>query len=92
MLLSSLQPPLLERSLQFSKFHCHKDYMTTQRVANGCIAATRSAVAPRCTEEKNNFFAVLVPELARHNVLPLSPLVPVFDHMCIQRRRWCMVE
>ena len=26
MLLSSLQLPLLERSLQLSKFHCHKDY------------------------------------------------------------------
>ena len=49
MLLSSLQPPLLEHSLQLSKFHCHKDYMTTQRVATGCIAAARSAVAPRYT-------------------------------------------
>ena len=26
MLLSSLQPPLLERSLLLSKFHCHKEY------------------------------------------------------------------
>ena len=46
MLLSSLQPPLLERSLQLSSFIATKT-MTTQRVASGCIAATRSAVAPR---------------------------------------------
>ena len=43
MLLSSLQPPLPEHSLQLSKT------MITQRVVTGCIAATRSAVAPRYT-------------------------------------------
>ena len=49
MLLSSLQPPLLERSLQLSKFHCHKDYDHPASCNRLHIAATKSAVAPRYT-------------------------------------------
>ena len=51
MLLSSLQPPLLERSLQLllPQNYDHTVPVALQRVATGVATPTRSAVAPRYT-------------------------------------------
>ena len=73
MLLSSLQPPLLKRSLQLQSFIATKT-MTTQRVATGCIAATRRAVAPR-KEINKEIYGKFTANSSMWGSLRLTPII-----------------